>query len=116
MIQTNLVDGPFRRGQITYVVWHEYLGDDSGSVYDEYKNVEVRVGDGKPQLQRWGISTDKQATFAPAAIDLLRQTASQKRLVIQTTPYNESPITAVFDLAGTKNAINEIAEACNWEI
>lgn len=99
-----------------YVVWHEYLGDDSRSVYDEYKMVDVRVGDAESSSQQWGISTDKQATFAPASIDLLRQMAKQKRLVMQTTPYNESPITAVFDLTGAKAAIGEVAKTCNWEL
>lgn len=99
-----------------YVVWHDYLGDDSRSVYEEWKHVEVRVGDEKSQRQRWGVSTDKEATFAPNAISLLRKMAKEKRMVMQTTPYNEAPKTAVFDLTGAEKAINQVAATCNWKL
>lgn len=99
-----------------YVVWHDYLGDDSRSVYEDWKHVEVRVGDEKSQRQRWSVSTDSQATFAPNAISLLRKMAKEKRMVMQTTPYNEPPTTAVFDLTGAEKAINQVAATCNWEL
>lgn len=99
-----------------YVVWHDYLGDDSRSVYNEYKNVRVRVGEGEAVTQRWDISTDKQATFSSGAIELLRQMADEQRLVLQTTPYNEAPVTAIFDLTGARQAISQVAETCGWEL
>lgn len=99
-----------------YADWVNYLGDDSRSVYDEYKNVEVRVGDNPAASERWSISTDKQATFAPAAVPLLKRMANSDRLVLRTTPYNESPVTAVFDLTGIEEAIRPLAEECSWEL
>jgi type VI secretion system protein VasI len=35
-------------------------------------------------------------------------------LVAQITPYNESPVTAIFDTSGLENAIKPLRETCNW--
>lgn len=99
-----------------YVIWEDYLGDDSRDVYDEYKNVEVRVGTSSARSERWGISTDKKATFAPNSVDLLKSMKGADRLVLQTTPYNENPITAVFPLKGMESAIGPIAKECGWKL
>ena len=99
-----------------YAIWHDYVGDDSRSVYNEYKNVEVRVGQETARTERWGVSTDKQATFAPDAIGLLRKMNGANRLVLRTTPYNENPITAVFDLRGFATAAKPIARECGWKL
>ena len=42
----------------------------------------------------------------------LEQLLSSDRLVAQTTPYSESPITAVFDLAGLSAAVKPLREVC----
>ena len=100
-----------------YVIWHDYLGDDSNSVYSEWKNVTLRIGDAPARKERWGVSTDKKATFAPEwAGDLLKEIAARDTLVMQVTPYNESPITAIFDTTGAAGAFRQIAETCNWEL
>lgn len=99
-----------------YVNWSDYLGDDSHDVYDEWKKVTVRVGSESARTERWGISTDNEATFAPGPIDLIRQMAKADRLVLQATPYNESPVTAVFNLQGIGEAIAPIANECGWKI
>ncbi|ABC64923.1 hypothetical protein ELI_14155 [Erythrobacter litoralis HTCC2594] len=99
-----------------YAIWGEYLGDDSGSVYSEFKNVLVRIGDKDAITQRWDISTDKEATFAPSAINFLRELADSKRLVLQTVPYNEAPMTAIFDTTGARQAFQELSETCGWKI
>lgn len=99
-----------------YVKWHDYLGDDSSSVYEDWKNVIVRVGNAKAVTQRWGISTDKSATFASSAIPLLRKMAKAEKLLLQTTPYNESPAQAIYDTKGLEEPISKIAKRCNWNL
>lgn len=99
-----------------YVIWHDYLGDDSSDVYSNWKYVTVRLGDQKAQRQRWGVSTDSQATFAPNwAGTLLKQIALVDKMVIQTTPYGESPVTAIFDTRGFESAVQPLAETCSWD-
>ena len=98
-----------------YAVWHDYVGDDSRDVYDEWKWVEVRVGGAPSERQRWGVSTDKQATFAPDwAGSLLKRMVGEERMVLQVTPCGESPVTAVFDIRGLETPLKELAETCNW--
>lgn len=99
-----------------FIVWHDYLGDDSRSVYEEWKLVTVRIGDDRATEEQWTVSTDSQATFAPAwAGDLLKRMATASTLVAQVTPYNESPVTAVFETGGLRAAAQPLAETCGWE-
>lgn len=96
--------------------WRDYLGDDSNSVYEEWKWVTVRVGSNPASREKWSLSTDNEATFAPGSpIGLLKRLADEDRLVLQTTPYNESPVTAVFDMTGFREAVAPVAEECGWE-
>lgn len=98
-----------------YIVWHDYLGDDAPRL-GNWKNVTVRIGDGPAREQRWNISTDKEATFAPSwAGDLLKQMMQADRFVAQTTPYNEAPVTAIFDTTGMETALAPLMETCGWE-
>lgn len=99
-----------------YIVWNDYLGNDGGT-RNEYKNVTVRIGDDQASTQRWGLSTDSKATFAPDwAGDLLKKMAASNKLVAQTTPYSESPVTAIFDTQGMAEALKPLAEVCGWSL
>lgn len=99
-----------------YVQWRDYLGDDSDSVYEDWKHVLVRVGESTAKTQRWSISTDKTATFSRSAIPLLREIAKNDRLLLETTPYNENPQQAIYDTTGLKEPIAKIAKLCNWSL
>ena len=98
-----------------YVVWNDYLADDSPLGRGSWKHVTVRIGDAPASQERWDTSTDHQATFAPGwAGNLLKRMMGEERLVVRTTPYNENPITAVFDIRGMETGLRELAETCNW--
>lgn len=100
-----------------YISWNAFLGDDSGDVYSDWKRVTIRVGDQPAAVQRWGISTDNEATFAPDwAGDLLKQMVKTNKMVAQVTPYSESPITAVFDTGGMRQAMKPLTEVCHWSL
>lgn len=99
-----------------YANWNDYLGDDSHDVYNDWKKVTVRIDAEPAKIERWGISTDKEATFAPSGTALAKRIAKADRLVLQTTPYAESPVTAVFALKGATNALKAVAANCGWTI
>ncbi|MBC7153981.1 MAG: hypothetical protein H5U19_05095 [Rhodobacteraceae bacterium] len=100
-----------------YAVWYDYVGDDSRDVYSDWKYVTVRIGDASAKRQRWNVSSDNEGTFAPDwAGDLLKKLVGETRLILQLTPYGASPVTAIFDISGAKNAFAPIAEACNWKL
>lgn len=87
--------------QDVYIIWHDYLADES-------QMIEYRVGEGRTQRRGWPVSTDNEATFYPGDVgDFVRQLAEAERLVARTTPYNESPVTAVFDLSGLEELVKE---------
>lgn len=98
-----------------YIDWNTYVGDDSRSVYDDWKYVTVRLGEKPSQEQRWGVSTDNEGTFAPDwAGTLLKQMVREERIVFQMTPYGANPITAIFDIRGLEGPLREIADECGW--
>lgn len=90
-----------------YISWNDYLGGEA--------TVLTRVGQAKADQERWSLSTDSKATFYSGnTIGFVRQIMGADRLVAQVTPYNESPVTAVFDTRGLKNAIEPLQETCGW--
>ncbi|MFT7526708.1 MAG: hypothetical protein ACI9LY_001859 [Arenicella sp.] len=44
----------------------------------------------------------------------LSDVLGESKAVFQTTPYNESPVTAIFDISGIDNAIKPIQSNCGW--
>ena len=98
-----------------YVLWNEYLGDDSSNSLGDSKYVTVRIGSDPATRSSWEVSTDNEATFAPdSPIDFLRKMLDADHMLVQTTPYGESPVTAVFDTSGMDLALRELANVCHW--
>lgn len=89
-----------------YIGWNDYLGSEA--------DVLTRVGDNKAVTQRWSMSTNSQATFHRKPIPFLKEMLTSSKLVAQVTPYNENPVTAIFNTAGLENAIKPLRETCNW--
>lgn len=91
-----------------YINWQDYLGSDA--------YVTTRIGDQDARNRKWSLSTDSQATFYPGGGDIsfIKRLMDSDRLVAQVTPYNESPVTAVFDIRGLEEEIEPLREACNW--
>ncbi|HYS62153.1 MAG TPA: hypothetical protein VEM27_16295, partial [Gemmatimonadales bacterium] len=89
-----------------FINWNSYLGL-------EQTPVITRLGAGEAKNQKWPLSTDNKATFYPGdAAAFLEQLLAADRFVAQTTPYSESPITAVFDVAGLSAAVKPLREVC----
>lgn len=89
-----------------FAVWSEYLGDDA--------RVTSRVGAAPAETRSWSVSSDNTASFAPKPKTFIRSLLAAKRLVLQVTPYDESPITAVFDLTGVQEAVAPLRTNCGW--
>ena len=90
-----------------YLSWHEYFSED-----DAY--VTERVGSQKARTRRWSLSTSNQATFSPTPQKLLEEMLTADKFLAKATPYNENPITAIFDTTGMGNAIAPLREACSF--
>lgn len=91
-----------------YIVWNDYLSADD-------LTVTSRIGSSPPDHRPWDVSTDNSSTFYPGNVPaFIKQLLTADRFVAQATPYEESPITAVFDLTGLSKAVVPLRKACNW--
>lgn len=89
-----------------YINWESYLGRET--------TVLTRIGDSKANSETWSISSDNKSSFKKNPIAFLKSMLEAKKLVAQTTPYNENPITAIFNISGIANAIKPLREECKW--
>ena len=89
-----------------YINWHEYLG--STAV------VTDRIDKAPTERLGWQLSTDSQASFRPRARKFMESLAEATTYLAQVTPYNESPVSASFNVLGAKEVIGRIKTACSW--
>ncbi|MCG6221520.1 type VI secretion protein [Vibrio diabolicus] len=89
-----------------YINWNDYLGSEA--------HVLTRIGSAKASTAYWLLSTDKKATFKNKPISFIKKMMESNKMVAQVTPYNENPVTAVFDTTGLKSAIAPLRATCHW--
>jgi len=90
-----------------FINWQDYLGSDNA-------RVTFRIGSASAETKSWSLSTDSKATFIPSPIDFIKNLMTANSFVAQVTPYNESPVTAVFDTSGLDQEIKELRSTCGW--
>lgn len=83
----------------------KYLGSDDVLVTH-------RLDDEKPKKEKWSVSTDHRAAFAPKPFDFSARLAGAGRLVIQVAPYSSNPITSTFDLTGAGAIVARLRGIC----
>lgn len=92
-----------------FINWDVYLGLEQTSMLyrlDKQKAVE----------KNWSISTDTKAVFYKGSdIDFVRTLAKADKMYVRITPYNESPVSATFELSGLSDALKPLQEACGWK-
>ena len=89
-----------------FIGWNDYLGSEA--------SVLTRVGKNKAITQTWIMSTSSTSTFHRKPIPFIKEMLSSNKLVTQVTPYNESPVTAIFNTSGLQNAVKPLRETCGW--
>lgn len=91
-----------------YITWHDFLG--TNSIATTY-----RIDKDAAQQSKWSLSTDKKAAFFPGSpIQMLKRLSESTSFVANVTPYNESPVTAVFDTTGANKALSDLRKGCGW--
>ena len=89
-----------------YIDWNDYLGSETF--------VLTRAGKEKAMTEKWRLSTDSQASFHPKPISFIKNMIQHDVLVAQTTPYNESPVMAIFNINNLEIVIAPLRETCSW--
>ena len=92
------------------LLWGDYLGS------DDAPNVTHRFDDDDPQTLLWPMTTSSNGHLRTSgnAISFARQLLDAGRLAARTTPFRESPVTAIFALTGVHNALAPVRAACGW--
>ncbi|HHT5345129.1 TPA: type VI secretion system-associated protein TagO [Raoultella planticola] len=92
-----------------FINWDVYLGlEETSMLYrlDKQKAVE----------RSWSISTDTKAVFYSGRdIDFVKALTKADKMFARITPYNESPVSVTFDLAGLNSALKPLQQACGWK-
>ena len=98
----------YRSGKTdVYIVWHDSLGSEA--------YVTCRIGKDKPQSRYWGLSTCRRATLYPGSLeDFIARLLTVEKLVVRAIPHSESPITAVFDVRGLREAAQPYNDIHGW--
>ncbi len=87
-----------------YINWKEFLNH--GRCLVSY-----RIDDGKARTEEWTLSTDEKASFFDGdVLQLLLKMKEANQFIARTTPFNEPPCTAIFDISSFKN----LDEKYNW--
>lgn len=89
-----------------YINWNDYLG--SRAI------VTDRIDKAPAERLGWQLSTDSQASFRPRAQMFMESLAEATTYLAQVTPYNESPVTASFNVLGARGVVDRIRVACGW--
>ena len=92
-----------------YIRWNNFLNTNDVKVL-------TRIGNKKAETKEWDISSSRETSFYPASsVKFIRRMLEYDKFLAQVTPYGKSPITAVFDTSGMKNAIKPLQENCGWK-
>lgn len=97
---------------VLVILNENFLSDIQG-----YGVVQYRLDKEPMNKIRMSASTDNEALGlwrGNQAIPFIKSVLDNKQLIIRATPYNESAVTATFDIRGIEAAIVELRETCNW--
>lgn len=89
-----------------YIAWGTFIGTGDA-------NVTMRFGKNDAYDEKWGISTDRKATFASRPEFKLGFLEKADSFLARVTPYGESPILAKFDTRGLTEVSSSLKDVCN---
>ena len=97
---------------ITWIVvlWREYMGLPALK-----HSLQYRFPSAPASTATWERGTDSIIVSSRNAILFLRELVQNERLIMRTRSYR-STLTATFDLAGARAAIEPIAAKCGWQL
>jgi len=75
-----------------------------------------KVDDGRFTWLKWKVDQSNMVTFSPSAADsqkLIDLALGGEMLLVEVTPYSESPVTVEYDLEGFSDALAELKGSCS---
>jgi invasion protein IalB len=93
------------------VVWGRFLGGDELDGI-EYKSVTYRIDDNKPVEDTWQVMEDRTTTRVIDGPAFIKEVRAGSRLAIKISPYQEMPLTVVFDTHGLTEMLTAHQKDC----
>jgi len=94
------------------------LADNFLSDIQDYGSVTYRVDNAKPSQREMSASTDNKALglwTGGTAIPFIKKMVKAQQITMRITPFNESPITVTFPVAGLNEALAPLQQVCKWK-
>ena len=92
-----------------YITFGFFLGSDSTRVLTRYDKRSA-------QTASWSISTDHTAVFVNGSIvSFIKEMIKSESLLVELTPYSESPVMTTFDVRGLAEASKTLQQTCPWK-
>jgi type VI secretion system protein VasI len=93
------------------------MGDHHLADLQSYGRITYRIDETSAKTQRFVESTDNRALGlwnGGSSIPFVKALFGAENLLVQITPFGESPITVDFPIAGIEDEIVPLREACGW--
>lgn len=89
----------------------------TSSSYNDNGHITFRLDDTKARTMAFEVSSNNRALglwSGRKAIPFAKAMFGQNQILMRVTPYGENAHTATFNIAGLKEAIVPLREACHW--
>ena len=81
----------------------------------DYPHITYRIGKSKAVSDYWfPVTTKKGGIPQSNNVSIIKKMMKAESFLVQTTPYNETSITAIFDIRGLENAVSGLRQNCKW--
>lgn len=97
---------------ITFNAGEFFLVDD-----DDYGRVTYRLDKEKAKTKRMDVTSDNKALGLwsnSETIPFIKEMFGHDKIIVQITPYQETPATMEFTIKGLEEAIKPLRKACGW--
>lgn len=92
-----------------FLNWDTYLGLNETQMLS-------RLDKQKAKTKMWDISSDTKSVFYRGnVIEFIKALSKSNSMFTQITPYNESPVSVTFEVAGLSEALKPLQKACGWK-
>lgn len=95
------------------IIWRRFLGGEEING-EEQKDIIYRVDQGQPIVATWKVMPDRTTVRAFTPEGFVREIRDSSRLVLQVEPYQEMPLTVVFETKGLRDALLATTPECDW--
>lgn len=95
------------------IIWKRFLG---GEVVngEEWKDITYRIDQNRPVVGPWKVMPDRTTVRSFTPEGFIGQIRDSDRLAVQVEPYQEMPLTVVFETTGLKEALLATSPECDW--